>query len=97
MSTATAHLRDTVVRTELARYRVVSEDRILIATGVNGVLTVTDAPVTRAGLAYVVEPSLSQANPGALTALVADYLRQAQRLNMVPMRYLPIEPEPSID
>jgi hypothetical protein len=72
-------------RTELARYSVGSQDRVLYGQRIDGCVRITDRPASREGRSYVVERELEQDGYGALKALVADYLDQAQELADVPM------------
>lgn len=75
-------------RVELARYSVSAGERVLYAQRVLGVLRVTDVPRGGGGRAYLVERGLEQEglNAGAaLRGLIADYLRQADVLDEVPM------------
>jgi len=75
-------------RVELARYSVTSGDRVLYGQRVDGVVRVTDVPLLPGGRAYLVERGLEEegANANAaLHALIADYLRQADILDDVPM------------
>jgi hypothetical protein len=75
----------TGARVELARYVVSAGERQLFAQRIFGVVRVTDVPVAAGGRSYLVERELEQDGYGALKALVADYLRQAERLDEVPM------------
>jgi hypothetical protein len=78
----------TGARVELARYSVAAGDRVLYGQRVDGVVRVTDVPVCPGGRAYLVERELEQEGShanAALHALIADYLRQARRLDVVPM------------
>jgi hypothetical protein len=73
---------------ELARYTVSAGERVLCGQRVNGVVRVTDVPACGRGRAYLVERELEQEGShanAALQALIADYLRQARRLDAVPM------------
>jgi hypothetical protein len=74
----------TGARVELARYRVSVGERVLYGQRVLGVVRVTDVPVGE-GRSYLVERELELDGYGALQALIADYLRQADRLDAVPM------------
>jgi hypothetical protein len=56
-----------------------------------GVVRVTDVPAAGDGRAYLVERELEQDGYSALEALVADYLRQARRLDAVPMTASPVK------
>jgi hypothetical protein len=72
-------------RIELARYAVSSGERVLYGQRVDGVLCVTDAPVTGHRGAFLVERGLERDGDAALSALIADYLDQARRLDQIPM------------
>jgi hypothetical protein len=77
-------------RTELARYTVSSEERVLYGQRVDGVVRVTDVPAAGRGRAYLVERELEQDGYDALRALVADYVDQAGLLDDVPMAVSPL-------
>jgi hypothetical protein len=80
-------------RVELARYSVAGRERVLFGQRVEGVVRLTDVPVEAGGRAYLVERGLEQegANANAaLQALIADYLREACRLDAVPMAESPV-------
>jgi hypothetical protein len=77
-------------RVELGRYTVPAGERVLYGQRVNGVVRVTDVPAHGAGRAYLVERELEHDGYDALTALVADYLEQAERLGEVPMAVSPL-------
>jgi hypothetical protein len=72
-------------RAELARYSVWSGERVLYRQCVGGDLQVIDVPAHGAGRSYLVERELEHDGPGAIEALVADYLEQSRRLRSVPM------------
>lgn len=79
--------RRTGERVELARYSVGGCERVLFGQRVDGVVRLTDVPVG-GGRAYLVERRLEEEGSGAnaaLQALIADYLREARRLDAVPM------------
>ena len=78
-------------RTELGRYRTVKGERIVYGQRVDGVVRVTDRPASAGGRSYLVERDL--ASNDELTALVADYLAQAEKLGRVPMSIDPLESE----
>jgi hypothetical protein len=77
-------------RVELGRYTVLAGQRVLYGQRVNGVVRVTDVPASGRGRAYLVERELEQDGYGALNALVADYLDQAELLDDVPMAVSPL-------
>jgi hypothetical protein len=70
-------------RVELARYSVVEGERVLYGQRVNGIVRITDCPATGRSRAFLVERGLTQC--AELDALLADYVRQAERHGMVPM------------
>lgn len=72
-------------RVELARYVISEGERVLYGQRVWGVVRVTDVPLKAGGRAYLVERGLEEDGNLALQALVADYVRQAERLDEVPM------------
>jgi len=77
-------------RIELARYSLSNgTERVLFGQRVEGVVRVVDRPLSSPGRSYLVERELEQEGRGAnaaLNALIADYLREARRLDDVPMR-----------
>lgn len=84
----TNHGGRTGLRVELARYWVGGVERALYGQRVRGVVRVTDVPLGTGGRAFLVERGLEQDGPNAnaaLQALIADYLREARRLDAVPM------------
>ncbi len=70
---------------ELARYTVGECERVLYGQRIDGVVRVTDRPSGGRGRSYLVERGLERDGYSALKALVADYIRLAQRLGEVPM------------
>jgi hypothetical protein len=72
-------------RVELARYTIGDRERVLYGQRINGVVRVTDRPLGGRGRSYLVERGLERDGYSALKALVADYIRLAQRLGEVPM------------
>lgn len=72
-------------RVELARYQISGGERALYGQRVLGIVRLTDVAVGGGGRSYLVERGLEQDGYSALKALVADYLRQAERLDEVPM------------
>jgi hypothetical protein len=90
---ATNARRPTGAPVELARYSVGGTERALVGQRVLGVVRVTDVPAGVRGRAYLVERELEQEGSNAnsaLQALVADYLREARRLDAVPMSVGPL-------
>jgi hypothetical protein len=80
-------------RVELARYTVArGGDRILYGQRVDGKVRVTDRPagtVTAESRAHLVDNDLD--SRAELNALVADYLAEAQRLQMIPAAAIPFD------
>jgi hypothetical protein len=72
-------------RVELARYTIGDGKRILFGQRVDGAICVTDAPACGTGRSYLVERCTRRDGFSALKALVADYTRQAGRLEAIPM------------
>jgi hypothetical protein len=70
---------------ELGRYRFTGGVRVLYGQRVNGVVRITDRPASGPGRAYLVECGVECDGYSALRALVADYTRQADSLDAVPM------------
>jgi hypothetical protein len=70
---------------ELARYTVCSGERILYGQWIDDGVCVTDRPACGPGRTYVVELCRDRDGFSALRALVADYTRQAGRLDDIPM------------
>ncbi|HEV2924169.1 MAG TPA: hypothetical protein VGW98_09070 [Solirubrobacteraceae bacterium] len=70
---------------ELARYTLTGRERILYGQRINGVVRVTDRPANGPGRSYLVECGLEQEGYSALEALLADYIRQAHKLDEIPM------------
>jgi hypothetical protein len=74
---------------ELARYRISAGERILKGQRILGVVRVTDIPANGEGRRYLVERELTSKDE--LAAIVADYLDQAQRWDVVPAGRNPID------
>lgn len=72
-------------RVELARYVISEGERVLYGQRVWGVVRVTDVPLVAGGRAYLIERGLERDGNAALQAMVADYVRQAELLDEVPM------------
>ena len=72
-------------RTELARYEIAGQTRVLFGQRVDGVVRVTDCPAGPGGRSYLVERGLEQDGNSALKAVIADYLDQAQRHHTIPV------------
>jgi len=76
------HMRELI---ELARYTLTSGERVLFARPIQGLLRLTDHPAGGDGDSYLVESALKRDSLAAVNALVEDYLRQAARLDEIPM------------
>jgi hypothetical protein len=77
-------------RIELSRYRTdAGVERVLYGQRVATVVRVTDVPVDHPGRAYLVERGLEEDGYAALLALVRDYLDQANRLGVPPVKSAP--------
>lgn len=72
-------------RVELGRYTITAGERILYGQRVGGVVRVTDVPAGGRGRAVLVERGLEEDGNAALQALVADYLRQGELHDEIPM------------
>jgi hypothetical protein len=72
-------------RTELARYTIAGQARVLFGQRVDGVVRLTDCPTGAGGRSYLVERGLEQDGNSALKALIADYLDQAERHQTIPV------------
>jgi hypothetical protein len=70
---------------ELARYTVSGGERILYGERIDSVIWVTDCPACGRGRSYLVERCREGDGFKAVKALLADYTRQAGRLDAVPM------------
>jgi hypothetical protein len=71
--------------TELARYQVGAEERVVYGQRIAGCVTITDRPAGGSGRSYLIERGLEHDGYSALRALVADYTRQARELQEIPM------------
>ncbi len=92
MSRAVSRRRPRVgERVQLARYTVRGGARILYGQRIDGVVRVTDCPACGSGRCYLVERGLERDGYSALRALVADYTRQAGRLDAIPMAASEVE------
>ena len=70
---------------ELGRYTVRGSERILFAERVGRFVHITDQPADEPGGCYFVDSCLASDGHSSLEALVADYTRQARRLEEIPM------------
>jgi hypothetical protein len=77
--------RSSIEQVELARYTLTGGERVLFAQRIDGALRLTDRPASGPGRSYLVECGLERDGYSALKALVADYTRQAGRLDEIPM------------
>ena len=80
-----ASVVERIEQVELARYRFTGGQRVLYGQRVNGVVRLTDRPAGGPGRSYLVELGLEHDSYPALQALLADYTRQAGRLDEIPM------------
>ena len=80
-------------RVELARYRISAGERVIYGQRVLGVIRLTDLPADGHGRAYVIERELTRM--AELHAIVADYLDQASRWDVVPAEPCCLEAEPA--
>ena len=78
-------------RAKLGRYRTPDSERVVYGQRIDGVVRVTDRPVRPGGRSYLVERGLETRDE--LTALVADYVAQAEKLGRPPMSLDPLESE----
>ena len=69
--------------TEVARYRLSLEERVLIGRSAPGGTEILDLPVSGGGRSYRVDGGFH--DDGVLAAFIEDYLRQAERLDCCPM------------
>jgi hypothetical protein len=69
----------------LGRYAFTGGERVLYGQRINNLVRVTDRPARGPGRSYLVEPDVQGDGYPALVALVADYTRQAGRLDEIPM------------
>jgi len=85
------------VSREVARYQLGEAVRVLSAERNGDAVQLIDRSDSGQGLSYLVESDISTDDKASLQALVADYLRQAERLGAVPMsgRAALAEPEAS--
>jgi hypothetical protein len=84
-----ASLPEDIDQVELGRYAFTGGERILYGQRVNDVVRVTDRPARGDDRAYLVERGLDADGYSALEALVADYTREAMRLDAIPMTVRP--------
>jgi hypothetical protein len=74
-----------IEQVELGRYAFTGGERVLYAQWVNDVVRVTDRPASGDDRSYLVARGLEGDGYSALEALVADYTREAVRLDAIPM------------
>jgi hypothetical protein len=72
-------------RVELARYTVRDGERVLYGQSIEGIVWVSDCPASGPGRCYPVDHCAKREGLAAVKALVADYVRQAARLDAIPM------------
>lgn len=88
MSSGDAIQRPTGERVELARYTISSGQRVIHGQRINDPaesVRVTDVPADAHGRALLIERELEQDGNGALQALVADYVAQANLHDQIPL------------
>jgi len=78
-----------IEQVELGRYAFTGGERVLYAQRVNDLVRVTDRPASGGDRSYLVERGLEGDGYSALEALVADYTREAVRLDAIPMTVAP--------
>ena len=64
-------------RVELGRYTITAGERVLYGQRINGVVRVTDKPLSGNGRSILVERGLT--SNAELEALVVDYVRESER------------------
>jgi hypothetical protein len=84
-----ASLPEDIDQIELGRYAFTGGERILYGQRVNDVVRVTDRPARGDDRAYLVELGFEGDGYSALETLVADYTREAERLDAIPMTLRP--------
>jgi hypothetical protein len=84
-----ASLPEHIDQVELGRYEFTGGQRVLYGQRINDVVRVTDRPAGGGDRSYLVERGLERDGYSALEALVADYTRQAERLDAIPMAVSP--------
>jgi hypothetical protein len=84
-----ASLPEDIEQVELGRYAFTGGERILYGQRVNDVVRVTDRPARGDDRSYLVERGLDGDGYSALETLVADYTREAVRLDAIPMTVRP--------
>ena len=84
-----ASLAEHIDQVELGRYVFTGGERVIYGQRINDVVRVTDRPAGGGDRSYLVELGLEHDGRSALEALVADYTRQAERLDAIPMAVRP--------
>jgi hypothetical protein len=84
-----ASLVEHIDQVELGRYVFTGGERVIYGQRINEVVRVTDRPAGGGDRSYLVELGLEHDGHSALEALVADYTRQAGRLDAIPMAVPP--------
>ena len=90
--TIAQHKPETNERVELGRYHISAGERIVYGQRILGVVRLTDVPADGHGRHYVIERGL--ACMAELRAIVADYLREADRWDAVPAEPCCLNAEP---
>jgi hypothetical protein len=80
-----ASMPEDIDQVELGRYAFTGGERILYGQRVNDAVRVTDRPARGDDRSYLVERSLDGDHFTTLEALIADYTREAMRLDAIPM------------
>jgi len=80
-----APLVEHIEQVELGRYAFTGGERVLYGQRINDAVRVTDRPAGGNDRSYLVERGLEDEGYSALEALIADYTRQAVRLDAIPM------------
>lgn len=72
-------------RRELGRYTLGEGERVIYGQRILGHVRIVDTPaVAGEGRSWIIESNLEEEGMAAVTALVADYLDQAQRHHTIP-------------
>ena len=74
---------------EFARYTITAGERVILAQRVCGAVRLVDVPAAGRGRRYLIERELT--SMAELEAIVADYLEQAHRWEVVPAGRNPID------
>jgi len=80
---------------QVGRYQLGETVRLLTIEREGHALRLIDRGTNGEATAYVVEPDVAMDDGASLAALVADYVRQAERLGEVPMSRRAALPQPA--